>query len=137
MDNVLVILGVCGLALACLGVIVAALLIVGRAGGVLELFSLLNEGSKEDDGADYRFRRHRDLRTIAKRQDFDDAVAKNVIRRETGTMNSVSPSTSRLDAARRTSRTRRTGESDEYSSDEQFGGILDEDGSGTIDDDRL
>lgn len=142
-DNPLVVLGVCGLAVVCVVAVVGVFFFVFRAtDGVFDFFSLLNNASQEDDDDSVRVRPRANLRGIAKNSDFDSAVAKHLVQNDQNLPNLKSgrtASSTRLDAARRSSLRpeRNRGESDNYSNDEIFGGILDEDGDGSVDNDRL
>ncbi|MDZ4766347.1 MAG: hypothetical protein SGI73_17535 [Chloroflexota bacterium] len=146
-NNVLLVLGVCGLALVCGTVLIAGFLLVTRlGGGVMGFFSLLGgrNANKDDEATTYVARPRPNLRRIVDTQDFDAAVAKNIVQNDhdptgTGGTNSASPRppSARLDAARRGALGRRPtpSGSNEYSDDEIFGGILDEDGDGSVDND--
>jgi len=141
LENPLIILAVCGLGIVCIGLIVIGFIGLRLGSGVFDFFSIFSNASKIEDDDFVNVSRRPSLRNIADANDFDSAVAKNLIQRDQNIPNlrPTRPSSARLDAARRgalNSRRRRK-ESDEYSDDEVFGGILDEDGDDSVDNDRL
>lgn len=141
LDNPLIILAVCGLGIVCIGLIVLGFIGLRLGGGILDFFSIFSNASRVEDDEKVHVSRRPNLRRIANANDFDAAVAKNVIRQEQNipSLRGSRPSSARLDAARRSTLNsgQRRNRSDEYSNDEIFGGILDEDGDGSVDNDRL
>jgi hypothetical protein len=140
MDNPLLLLGVCGLALVCGTILVVAVIVMARlGGGTMGFLSLFGgrDANRDDEATSYVPRPRPNLRRIVDTQDFDAAVAKNIVQNDpnafSGSGSGSHPASPRLDAARRGGRTRRNTSSDEYSSDEVFGGILDDDGDGSVD----
>lgn len=142
--SVLIIVAACGLSLVCVGVLVIIFMTIGRmGGGVMGFLSIFGRGAdKDEDDPAYVLRPRPNLRRIVNTQDFDTAIAKNIVQNENGSPFSTPPSVpsvtprSRLDAARRSTlrRTPNRRPSDNYSDDEIFGGILDDDGDGSVDD---
>jgi hypothetical protein len=141
LDNPLIILAVCGLGIVCIGLIAIGFIGLRFGGGVMDFFSILLNASRIEDDDFVRVRRRPNLRNIADANDFDSAVAKNLLQNDQNIpkLRPTRPSSARLDAARRGAlgSRRRRRESDDYSDDEVFGGILDEDGDGSVDNDRL
>ncbi len=141
LENPLIILAVCGLGIVCIGLIVLGFIGLRLGGGVLDFFSIFSNASKVEDDEVVHVSRRPNLRKIANANDFDSAVAKNVIKQDQNipTLRTRRPSSARLNAARRSAPNtdRRRRRNDDYSEDEIFGGILDEDGDGSVDNDRL
>ncbi|PJF27036.1 MAG: hypothetical protein CUN53_05575 [Phototrophicales bacterium] len=141
LENPLIILAVCGLGIVCVGLIVIGLIGLRLGGGVLDFFSIFSNASMVEDDERVQVSRRPNLRNIANANDFDSAVAKNVIRQDQNipSLRDSRPSSARLDAARRSTLNpdQRRKQNDDYSEDEIFGGILDEDGDGSVDNDRL
>jgi len=84
--STLVSIALVGLAVMCVGLIAVALIVVVRTAGEhsIEFLMMLARGGKEgDDEEKTHFATRRpDLRTIAKTQDFDSALAKHVVQDE-------------------------------------------------------
>lgn len=141
LDNPLIILAVCGLGIVCIGLIVLGFIGLRLGGGILDFFSIFSNASRVEDDESVNVSRRPNLRNIANANDFDAAVAKNVIKQDQNipTLRGNRPSSARLDAARRSTLNpeHRRRQNDDYSEDEIFGGILDEDGDGSVDNDRL
>jgi hypothetical protein len=141
LENPLIILAVCGLGIVCIGLIVLGFIGLRLGGGVMDFFSIFSNASKDEDDDFVNVSRRPSLRNIANANDFDTAVAKSVIKQDQNipTLGTRRPSSARLDAARRSTLNadRRRKQGDDYSEDEIFGGILDEDGDGSVDNDRL
>ncbi|NDJ61785.1 MAG: hypothetical protein GYB67_11710 [Chloroflexi bacterium] len=162
-DNAGLILGICGLALVCVGLpLIGAFLALRLSGsGVLELFALMGQEAREGTAEIERSvppPPRTDLRSVAANNDFDTALARQQIRRNPGSavtgraadddlsfdaalrrqQNDSSP-TGRGDRARNDGPPRDHGDLRgnrryrDYSDDEVFGGLLDDDGDGRPD----
>jgi hypothetical protein len=84
--STLVSIALVGLAVMCVGLIAVALIVVFRTAGEhsIEFLMMLARGGKEEADEDSRHfaTRRPDLRSIAKSQDFDSALAKHVVQDE-------------------------------------------------------
>jgi hypothetical protein len=144
-DSTLLILGVCGLSVVCIGLVAVIAVFVFRVTGS-RLIGALGSfssalGRDEEDRPKPRLRRRPDLRAIADAQDFNAAVAKNIVTGQSAPSADApippesAPTPTRFRGHRRDDFSPNPGLSErrrDYD-DEIFGGMLDLDGDGDPD----
>jgi hypothetical protein len=142
-DSALLVLALCGFAVACSGVTLFALFFVARrlGGQAIPFLSFLGQKTNFSDETDMDVpipNRHVNFRAKADAADFDDALAKYggqaAGTRPRPEIDSELPP-SRFDDLKspRSPQDRRRKPGDYYDQDEIFGGLLDADGDGDVD----